>query len=98
MKKISPALGAMLLLLGPTALLAGPVDVNTADAATLAAELNGVGPALAEAIVRDREANGKFETPEALMRVKGVGQHILDMNKDNILVATPEQKAKAPKH
>jgi competence protein ComEA len=97
MKKTSPALGALLLLLGPTALLAGPVDVNTADAATLAAELDGVGPALAEAIVRDRETNGKFETPEALMRVKGVGQHVLDINKDNILVGEPEKKAEAPK-
>jgi competence protein ComEA len=87
-----------LLLLGPTALLAGPVNVNTADAVTLAAELDGVGPALAEAIVRDRETNGKFETPEALTRVKGVGQHILDMNKDNILVGEPDQKAEAPKN
>ncbi|HEU4619476.1 MAG TPA: helix-hairpin-helix domain-containing protein [Gammaproteobacteria bacterium] len=90
-KTLSAALGSMLLL-GPLTLLAGPVNVNTADAATLAAELNGVGPALAEAIVRDREANGKFETPEALMRVKGVGQHILDINKDNILVADPATK------
>ncbi len=31
--------------------LAGPVNINTADAATLAAELTGVGPALAEEIV-----------------------------------------------
>jgi competence protein ComEA len=97
MKKISSALVALSLVLGPAALFAGQVDVNSADAATLAAELNGVGPALAEAIVRDRDANGKFETPEALMRVKGVGQHILDMNKDNILVGDPEQKAQPPK-
>lgn len=80
------------LLLGPTTLLAGPVNINTADAATLAAELNGVGPALAEAIVMDREANGKFDSAEALMRVKGVGQHILDMNKQNILIADPPAK------
>jgi competence protein ComEA len=91
-KLVSPALCATLLLLGPATLLAGPVNVNTADAPTLAAELNGVGPALAQAIVRDREANGKFETPEALMRVKGIGQHILDINKDNILVSDPVAK------
>jgi competence protein ComEA len=70
----------------PAALLAGPVNINTADAATLAAELAGVGPALAQAIVSDREQNGRFATPEALARVKGVGPRVLEMNKDNILI------------
>jgi len=37
-------------LFGPP-VWAGPVDINTADAATLAKELNGVGPARAQAIV-----------------------------------------------
>jgi competence protein ComEA len=63
---------------------AGPVNINTADAATLAAELNGVGPALAEEIVRDRTANGKFDSPEALTRVKGIGERIVEMNRANI--------------
>jgi competence protein ComEA len=69
--------------------LAGPVNINTADAATLATELTGVGPALAEAIVADRKANGNFPTPEALTRVKGIGDRIVEMNKANILVADP---------
>ncbi|HEY9182148.1 MAG TPA: helix-hairpin-helix domain-containing protein [Gammaproteobacteria bacterium] len=68
---------------------AGPVNINTADAATLANELTGVGPALAEAIVADRKANGNFATPEALARVKGIGDRIVEMNKANILVADP---------
>lgn len=68
---------------------AGPVNINTADAATLANELTGIGPALAEAIVADRKANGNFATPEALARVKGVGNRIVEMNKANILVADP---------
>jgi competence protein ComEA len=59
--------------------LAGPVNINTADAATLAAELTGVGPALAEEIVRDH-------TPEALTRVKGIGERIIEMNRENIRV------------
>jgi DNA uptake protein ComE-like DNA-binding protein len=37
------------LLLAPQALLAGPVNINTADAETLDAELVGIGPALAGA-------------------------------------------------
>jgi competence protein ComEA len=71
------------------AAIAGPVNINTADAAKLASELNGVGPALAEAIVADRQANGTFATPEALMRVKGIGARIVEINKANILVADP---------
>ena len=41
--------------------IAGPVDVNTADAKTLARELQGIGMAKAEAIVSYREKNGPFE-------------------------------------
>jgi competence protein ComEA len=69
--------------------LAGPVNINTADAATLAAELTGVGPALAEAIVADRQAHGNFASPEALTRVKGIGTRIVELNKANILVGEP---------
>jgi competence protein ComEA len=72
---------------------AGPVNINTADAATLAAELTGVGPALAQAIVKDRAEHGKFDTPDALTRVKGIGQKIVEQNRANILVTDP-----APKH
>ena len=82
-------LSAWLLSLLPATLLGGPVNINTADAETLAMELSGVGPALAAAIVADREANGMFTTPEALTRVKGIGNRILELNEGNILVGTP---------
>ena len=72
--------------------LAGPVNINTADAATLASELTGVGPALAQAIVKDRQEHGNFATPEALTRVKGIGERIVEINKANILVADPAPK------
>jgi competence protein ComEA len=67
--------------------VAGPVNINTADAATLATELTGIGPALAAEIVRDREQNGQFDSPDALARVKGVGARIVEMNRANILVS-----------
>jgi competence protein ComEA len=79
---------------GAFAAAAGPVNINTADAAKLASELQGVGPALAEAIVADRKANGNFATPEALMRVKGIGARIIEVNKANILVADPAPPAR----
>ncbi len=73
--------------LGSTALYAGPVNINTADAETLALELTGIGPALAAAIVEYREVNGDFANPEALTRVSGIGERILEMNGTNILVS-----------
>jgi competence protein ComEA len=79
---------AVLFCLG-SSVWAGPVDINTADATTLAAELTGVGPALAQAIVMDREQNGRFESAEALARVRGIGPHIVDQNRENILIRQP---------
>lgn len=79
------------VLAAPGALWAGPVNINTADAATLAAELAGVGPAIAEEIVRDRERNGRFETPESLKRVRGVGDRIIEMNRENLLTGSVEE-------
>ena len=73
--------------LGSAALYAGPVNINTADAETLALELTGVGPALAAAIIEDREMNGDFESPEALSRVSGIGERIVEMNRPNILIS-----------
>jgi len=49
-----------------------PLDVNRADAAQLA-RLPGVGPGLAQRIVEERERRGRFESPEALRYVLGVG-------------------------
>ena len=45
---VSMLLAAMLL---PALACAGPVDINTADAKTLARELKGIGLARAQAIV-----------------------------------------------
>jgi len=66
---------------------AAPVNVNTADAATIAENLKHVGPKTAEAIVAYREANGPFKSAEDLLNVKGVGQRILDANKGDIRTA-----------
>lgn len=83
----SLGLAAALWCLGANA---GPVDVNSADAETLALELTGVGPVLAAAIVQDRETNGRYDSPEALMRVKGIGEHIVEMNRENIRTGEAE--------
>ena len=69
-----------------TPAFAGPVNINTADAQMLADELTGIGPALAEAIVRDREENGPYESAEEITRVSGIGERVLENNLENILV------------
>lgn len=57
------------------------VNINTADAATLAAGLRGVGLSRAEDIIRYRETYGPFATVEELADVKGIGQATLDNNR-----------------
>jgi competence protein ComEA len=51
---------------------AQPLDVNHADAAALA-RLPGVGAGLARRIVEERERRGRFDSPEALRYVLGMG-------------------------
>lgn len=61
------------------------VNINTADEAELD-ELPGVGPATAQSIIEDREANGPFSTIEELMRVSGIGEKKFEKLKSAICV------------
>ena len=88
LRKIA-TLGALSILV-PTLGLADPVNINTADAVTLARALDGVGLSKAEAIVEWRETHGLFDSPEDLVQVKGVGERILQLNRHNILISDPE--------
>lgn len=60
------------------------ININTADAQTLADHLNGVGIKKAEAIVAYRDKNGPFKTAEDIVNVAGIGEAILAKNKDVI--------------
>ena len=83
---IQGLIAALALVALPALSLAGPVNINKADAETLARELEGIGPALAAAIVRDREENGPYEAPEEITRVRGVGERVLENNRENIRI------------
>ena len=63
----------------------GKVDINTATVDQLQ-QLNGVGPALAQRIVADRQANGPFKTVEDLKRVSGIGDKKYASLADSICV------------
>ena len=78
------ALLAALLL--PALAWAGPVDINKADAATIAKELKGIGLSRAHAIVAYREKNGAFKSADDLRKVKGIGAKVLEQNRSNIQV------------
>jgi competence protein ComEA len=71
---------------------AGPVDINKADAKTIAKELNGVGLSRAQAIVEFREKNGAFKSIEDLRKVKGIGAKTLEQNRSNIRLDAAETK------
>jgi competence protein ComEA len=77
---------ALFLLVTSLAVFAAPVDINSADADTLATELTGIGAAKAAAIVAYREANGPFKRLEDLMKIKGVGEKTLEKNRANIVI------------
>ena len=62
------------------------VNINTADAATLAEALDGVGVARARAIVSYRETYGAFEVADDLVEVRGIGVQVLDQNRDRIVI------------
>ncbi|MFD0586701.1 ComEA family DNA-binding protein [Paenibacillus sp. GCM10027627] len=65
----------------------GKLDINRASAAELDA-LKGIGPAKAAAIVDDRERNGYFGSVDELLRVKGIGEKLLEGIKESV-VARP---------
>jgi competence protein ComEA len=77
----------------PMAAWSGPVNVNSADASTLARELEGIGPVKAQSIVEYRQKNGPFRAAEDLLKVDGIGQRVLDQNRSNIRI---EKAAQAP--
>lgn len=68
------------------AFAAEPVNVNTADAATIASSLKGVGQNKAEAIVAWREKNGAFKSADELAKVQGIGDKTVAANRELILV------------
>jgi competence protein ComEA len=64
--------------------MAYAVNINTADAQSIADSLNGVGLKKAEAIVAWRGSNGAFKSQDDLTNVRGIGVKTVEKNKDDI--------------
>ena len=62
------------------------VNINSASAVEISKALKGVGLKKAKAVVAYREANGAFESLEALTMVKGIGSRTLKKNSARILL------------
>ncbi len=87
MKKIIYGFNLMALIFTlafSSAVSAQAVNINTADAQTIADSLKGIGLSKAQAIVAWRETNGKFTDLETLQEVKGIGAKTLEKNKEDI--------------
>jgi len=82
--KILSTTAIALILMAPVTALAGQVDVNTADAETISAELKGVGLSKAKAIVEYRKKHGPFRSADDLSLVKGIGERTVELNRSDI--------------
>ena len=60
------------------------VNINTASVDELVIKLIGVGHSRAEAIIQYREEHGNFVDLDELMAVRGIGEHVIESNRDNI--------------
>jgi len=83
---------AVCAVAAPLISFAGPVDINRADAATIAKELEGIGPSRAQAIVQYREKNGAFKSIDDLRKIKGIGDKVLEQNRANIRLSGESPK------
>jgi competence protein ComEA len=89
MKKLTLLFWLGCLALAPAA-FAAPVNINTADAQTIADSLKGIGLKKAEAIVKYRTEKGPFKAVEELTNVNGIGEKTIEKNKADIqLSGTP---------
>ncbi len=96
MKRIGIVLAGVLLGLPLLVGAEETVDINTADAKTLAEVLSGVGERVAQEIVAYREANGPFTRVEDLVLVRGVGERLLERNRSRLRLGEAVAEEAAP--
>lgn len=83
MGKLIRAILFALLVTPLHALAMDPVDINTAEPATLE-QVKGIGPSKASAIVKYRSENGPFASVDDLVRVPGIGEKSLEQLRDQL--------------
>ena len=73
-----------------SSILAKPADckvnINTATASEISECLDGIGKKKAEGVIAYREQKGKFEKPEQLANVPGIGEKTVERNRSKIVI------------
>ncbi|MGH8533123.1 MAG: ComEA family DNA-binding protein [Gammaproteobacteria bacterium] len=87
---VKKLLFALMFLFNALAFAGESVDINSADAETLANALQGIGAAKAEAIVAYREKHGPFKSVDDLVMVQGIGEKTVEMNRESLDVGMPK--------
>jgi len=72
------------------------VNLNTADAATLARDMDGIGETKARAIVEHRKSKGAFRSVDELALVKGIGSKTVERNRSRLTVGAPATMPSKP--
>ena len=60
------------------------VNINSANEKELMLSLKGIGKKKAKAIIDYRKKHGQFKTVEDLTKVKGIGEKLIEKNKQRI--------------
>jgi competence protein ComEA len=84
--EITKTLIALVVIFFSTITFASSVNINDASANEIAAALNGVGSAKAQAIIEYRTTNGNFTNASQIVNVSGIGPATYEKNKADILV------------
>ncbi len=86
MCKVTQTAVILLFLFASWAAFAEPLNINAADASTIAQVMDGVGRAKAEAIVAYRKMYGDFKRIEDLVNVKGIGKKTVEKNQSKLTI------------
>ena len=89
MSTIKKFIATSMLLASVFSWMVEPMDINTADAKTLSAQVTGIGPVKAAAIVAFREKHGPFKSVDDLLLIQGIGESTLKKNRDRLTAASP---------
>lgn len=85
LRKARTAADKMSTASGKAATVTEPVDLNTADEATLQS-LQGIGAGKAKAIVAYRQQHGPFKSVDDLKKVSSIGDKLLAQIKNQVTV------------
>jgi competence protein ComEA len=68
---------------------ASKININTAPIDVLDTQLVDIGPKKAQAIVDYREKHGPFKSLDELRKVFGIGDKVIESNKEKIIFSDP---------